>query len=133
MTVTGPRITTLLEQITALALGTPAVSRSMIPRELNQATAAKLLPAFQRAVILAVAGTDRYEALHPEPEGGPRPPICVRCGINGSATIDDARLSGYCLERGHTPFGAGSGTSWERAVTRYQTQKMLWEAQRRQD
>lgn len=133
VTVTGPRITTLLEQLTALALGTPAGSRSMIPRELDQATAAKLLPTFQRAVILAVAGTDRYEALHPEPEDGPRPPICVRCGINGSATIDDARLSGYCLEHGHTPFGAGSSTSWDHAVTRYETQKMLWEARRRQD
>ena len=133
VTVTGPRITTLLEQLTALALGTPAGSRSMIPRELDQATAAKLLPTFQRAVILAVAGTDRYEALHPEPEDGPRPPICVRCGINGSATIDDARLSGYCLEHGHTPFGAGSSTSWDHAVTRYETQKALWEARRGRD
>ena len=133
VTVTGPRITTLLEQLTALALGNPDISRSMVPRDLDQRAAARLLPSFQLAVILAAAGTDRYEALHPEPEDGPRPPICVRCGINGSATIDDARLSGYCLEHGHTPFGAGSSTSWDHAVTRYETQKMLWEARRRQD
>ncbi|MEX5235984.1 hypothetical protein [Kocuria arenosa] len=128
VTVTGPRIARLLERITAVALGNPDVSRSMIPRDLDQRAAARLLPSFQRAVILATAGTDRYEALHPEPEDGPRPPICVRCGINGSATIDDARLSGYCLEHGHTPFGAGSGTTWDQAVTRYETQKTLWEA-----
>jgi hypothetical protein len=132
VTVTGPRITTLLEQLTALTLGNLDVSRSMIPRNLDQRAAARLLPSFQRAVILAAAGTDRYEALHPEPDDGPKPPICVRCGINGVSTSDDSRLSGWCLEHGHSPFGAGAETTWEQAETRYETQLALWEVRRRQ-
>lgn len=133
VTVTGPRITMLLEQLTFLALGTAGAPRTLLPPELDRATAESLLPVFQRAVILAVAGTDRYESLYPEPEDGPRHPICVRCGVNGGSTPDDTRISGWCMEHGHAPFGAGTSTTWDQAVARYETQRTLWEARRQQD
>lgn len=131
--VTGPRLTMMLEQLTHLAMGVSGAPRTLLPPGFDQAGALGLLPVFQRAVILATAGTDRYESLYPSPEGGPRPPICVNCGINGGSTSDDARFSGWCLEHGHTPFGSGSGTSWEQAVTRYETQRSLWESRQRRD
>lgn len=120
--VSGPRLSMLLEQLTHLALGVAGAPRTLLPPEVDQVEAVALLPVFQRAALLAAAGNDRYETLYPSPEGGPRPPICVRCGINGGSTVDDARISGWCLEHGHAPFGAGTGTTWEQTVARYETQ-----------
>ncbi|HEY9334655.1 MAG TPA: hypothetical protein VIQ79_09540, partial [Kribbella sp.] len=77
--------------------------------------ASELLPAFQRAVMYAAAGSDRAERLD-EDEDGVDPVLCVRCNL-GSVYTGHVTRSEDCEQHGHQPFGyAGNWASAEDAV-----------------
>lgn len=80
--------------------------------------ARQLLPSLQRAIILATAGTDRYEIVVTDPDVDEPEPLCVNCN-EGSPYHQQVTISARCTDHGHTPFGQFDGTSWEKAIARH--------------
>lgn len=128
----GGDVGAFLAQLTARALGTApgGEEASLLPAFITTATARELLPAVQQAVILAGAGTDKYERLFPDPDEGPPAPLCAKCW-------EGSYFSGYplgstsCQEYGHHPFGVREGLSWEAARESYNWHRARWERHRR--
>lgn len=131
----GEEIGMFLTRVTQRAIGDatdahdPGYGREL-PGFLTTTVAAGLLPALQQAVILAVAGTERYERIYPD-DGPPLEPLCVRCD-QGTGFSPGPVAHPWCEQHGHEPFGwrAGHG-SWDRAQAAYRQDTARWE--RRQD
>lgn len=132
----GPELGNLLRIVTNLAAGhderggvsSPALVASRAPVAVRGTTgrrflvgaheALELLPALTRAVILATAGQDRYDRVVPD-DARTLPPTCVYCGEGAGDSVDASTISGWCLEHGHTPFGARPFVSWDHARQDY--------------
>ncbi len=102
----------VLDESAALALGSTPTGG--LPRFMNATRARRLLPAFQKAVLLAAAGSDRYERLAPDEDDAPAEPLCVNCH-KGSPYAATETWSEWCQTYGHTPFGQNGGR-WDLAV-----------------
>lgn len=106
---------------------TPVIAAGMqLPAFLKPAVARVLLPVFQKASFLAIAGTDRYDRTFPDPDDGPRPPYCARCNL-GTIYTPDAMESAWCQEYGHIPFGTADRTSWAASTAHYERRRRWWE------
>lgn len=111
----GTDLGRVLEQLTDVAL-TPAGQAPPAPVHrlgwLTVTEAKQLLPSFQRAVVLAAAGSNRYEALLEQP--GDAPEFCTTCGEGEIYTPSECRTpqhpdascarTAWCDQYGHTWF-----------------------------
>ncbi len=95
-----------------------------LPPFMRPPVARALLPVFQRAMVLAIAGTDRFERTFPDSDGPPKPPLCVRCD-EGTIYTTGAPPNPWCDKYGHTPYGVAHGTSWAAATTHYE-RRLRW-------
>ena len=124
---------TFLEVLTAHALsddaGDPLAgvveAPAPLPFWLSPGQARQLLPAFQKAVLLAGSGTDRYERLLPDDDAPPAEPLCVTCGKGTGYTAGETR-SEWCEQYGHTPFGQ-TDIGWDAAVQLHAGRRAWWE------
>lgn len=106
----GPDLGRFLAAVTELALGV-AQAGVVLPPEMRQDDAAAVLPALQRAVLLAAAGTDRFDIL--TGAGDAPGQLCVYCD-EGTDYTRPGRVSTWCEEHGHAPFGARwDGQRWK--------------------
>jgi hypothetical protein len=124
----GPEIGEFLTQVTARAAGQePEPGQTYgatLPPFVTQPVAQSLLPTLQRAVTLAVAGTDRYERIFPDPHSVPPVPYCISC--NEGTSFDRRVLpSAWCDEFGHQAFGMGV-TNWSIAQTIHDLHLERW-------
>ncbi len=117
LSLVGAHLGRLLEETTSRALGGPAVERPVLPRFVTTAQAVELVPVVQRAVLLAVAGEDRYQRVEVEPDTDPEDVLCVHCN-EGSVFDQTVTISERCTEHGHTPFGYATDTTWDQAQAR---------------
>ena len=132
----GPKVGEFLTAVTAQALGdTPGkVGYEELPRFLTAEVARDLLPALQHAVLLALAGGDRFERIFPDREEQPPKPLCARCNL-GSFYTSVPTTSQWCEQHGHRAFGI-SASRWEHAQEMYQLDLDRWkraDARRRED
>lgn len=128
----GPEIGSFLCQITSRAFDDQApapAAGEALPAFISPRAARTLLPALQQAVILATAGTDRYDRTFPDEDEAPAEPLCVRCQL-GTFYTPGALPSEWCEQHGHTPFGMGSDTRWSTAQELYQIRRERWDRQR---
>jgi hypothetical protein len=124
----GPKLGQFLTAVTAKALGdTPGkVGYEELPRFLTAEVARRMLPDLQSAVLLALAGTDRFERTFPDnDEHRPAEPLCVRCNL-GSDYTSVPTSSDWCEQYGHRAFGIASDR-WEFAQEMYQLDLQRWE------
>lgn len=129
----GGDVGAFLAQLTARALNTPSDesgSSPLLPAFITAAAARELLPAVQRAVILAGSGTDKYERLFPDDEDGPAAPLCATCW-EGSYFSGYPLGSDWCQQHGHRPFGMHEDLSWQAAQESYNWHRARWERRRR--
>jgi hypothetical protein len=136
--LTGADIGAFLAAVTARAVGGPkpeihrhpdwdAWSPSDLPGWCTQQVARDLLPALQRAVLLAVAGTDRFDRTYYAQEEGPHEPLCANCN-EGSDYTPTGPAS--CAEYGHSAFGARNPNfRWAPAQERYTWARERWQQQ----
>lgn len=123
----GRRVGQFLAAVTAKALGgAPGkVGYEELPHFLTAQVARSMLPALQSAVLLALAGTDRYERTFPDDgEHYPPAPLCVRCNL-GSDYASAPTTSSWCEQYGHSPFGTALDR-WESAQEAYQLDLDRW-------
>ncbi|WP_182112870.1 hypothetical protein [Actinotalea sp. JY-7876] len=85
--------------------------------QLTRDDARLIAASVQQAVLLAAAGTDRYDRIHVDPDDSPAEALCSSCSL-GSPYTGAVTISERCLEHGHQPFGERSGVSWADAVRR---------------
>lgn len=109
----GEELGELLTRITTRALGlTPVGGQLYLPDWMTtEQTARVLLPVLQRAVVLAAAGTDRYERTFTNPAEEPLGPLCTRCG---HGPWNPKFTSSECEVRGHHAYGRATG-DWSTA------------------
>lgn len=122
----GPDLGAWLDALTTRAFepdpaGAPTAP---LPPFVTPAVARGLLPAFQRAVTLAVGGTDRFERVFPDSEDAPAEPLCVRCN-KGSGFSPPMP----CDQVGHTPFGSRYAR-WNTAEEVHTHDVRRWETRR---
>lgn len=121
----GTDVGLLLDKASKLVAGTSATGHATVRGSRGQVLvieadeAAFLLPVLTRAVLLAVAGQERYERVATGFE--PQPPRCVNCGAGSFSTPESSALNGWCLEYGHSPFGTPANTTWDQAERDYAT------------
>lgn len=105
-----------------------------VPHWVTSHVARSILPAFQAAVLLAAAGTDRHERILVDRENGEplAEPICVRCDV-GRIWAGAVATSTWCEQHGHTPFGMITTVwetprplTWQAARERHQAQRDRW-------
>jgi hypothetical protein len=125
----GPQLGRFLSEVTELALGRAVPGRLLVP-ELFAYQAQWVLPSLQRAVLLAGAGTDRFERLVAEPDEVPAAPLCTTCSL-GSDYSALRTASAWCTEHGHSPFGEYMGKAWAAATELHEVRLESWEARRR--
>jgi len=104
----GVRMGALLDAVTTLALGSGESYVRVRPTRgqplvIADDEAVGLLPFLQRAVALAIGGTDRFERVWPD-DDAPVEPLCVHCN-QGSPYHQAVTISAWCNEYGHHPFG----------------------------
>ncbi len=136
----GSHLGRLLQLVTGLALGTDGSPNRLIRGTAGRAVgigvdeAGNLLPLLTKAVLLAVAGEDRYERTIAT-DAQARQPRCVHCGAGASDAVEEAVISGWCLEHGHTPFGTRPFTSWQTAQSEYANRRtdLAWRSERDDD
>lgn len=128
----GAQLGRLLEETTRRALGNePGVDPAqdlVLPASITGAQAGELLPNLQRAVLLAVAATERYERVGVEPGERPADVLCVDCN-QGSTFHQVVTISEKCSQYGHTPFGYPTGTTWDQAQRRAGAAQRRWESE----
>ncbi len=105
------------------------VRRDGPPSWATTAVARDLLPAFQSAVLLAAAGTEKHERVMVDDEFEPPEVMCARCDVASPYANADA-TSAYCAEHGHRPFGY-LWRSWDDAVEARGREVATWEFRRR--
>ena len=122
----GPKVGEFLAAVTARAIGGTAgkVGYEELPRFITAEVARTMLPALQSAVLLALAGTDRYERIFPDDQR-PSAPLCVRCNL-GSDYASVPGVSQWCQQYGHRPFGT-SAPRWDNVQEMYQLDLARWE------
>lgn len=130
----GTDLGQLLTEVTGLATGLAPTGRrpetaALVPVWLDERLARLLLPGLQKAVVLAGAGTDRYEQLLVDEDESPPEPLCVDCG-EGSPFHQAVTVSERCTEHGHTPFGHREHTTWDAAQRLYASNRKWWETRR---
>ena len=127
----GPEIGEFLSEVTGRALGAdPQDSGGMrLPAFVTAAVARTLLPALQEAVLLAVAGTDRYDRTFPDQDEPPSRPLCVRCNL-GTAFSPGALPSTWCDRYGHRPYGVVT-ERWDTAQEIHQLHVERWQRDHR--
>jgi hypothetical protein len=103
-----------------------------LPPFMKPHVARALLPVFQKAVVLAVGGSERYDRVLPDQDGSPQPPFCVRCDL-GTFYTPGAMPNTWCEQYGHTPFGTADGTSWEAATAHYERRRRWWDQDRERE
>lgn len=132
-TFTGAGMWSLLQAVTALAAGRSGQSALRIsgasgaPLIVTRDEAQHLLGALTEAVVLAIAGSERYERVvqaADEQDLSPAEPLCVKCN-EGSPYSHAVTISSWCSEYGHSPFGVQEGVSWSRAAADYERQRRL--------
>ncbi|VTR77232.1 hypothetical protein [Cellulomonas hominis] len=127
----GDRLFAVLAHVTQAVLEQVPVDLPGLYR-LSAEECRALLPQLQKAVLLAAAGTDRYERLTSEPDQPPTEPLCVNCR-QGSPLADGVTISSSCLEYGHHPFAYPAGTTWEEAQETYRRDLLWWQTNHDRD
>lgn len=133
----GPQIGEFLDKVTdrALSVDEKRPGHITLPSFLTEPVARTILPALQRATILATAGTDKFDrTYHPDPDEAPHAPLCVRCGF-GTYYTPGAMQSDWCDQHGHKAYGTATGR-WETAQEMHDMAYARWErdlARRRHD
>jgi hypothetical protein len=125
----GAAIGEFLDRVTsrALSLDQDGPRRTLLPPFVTVDVARALLPALQRAVVLATAGTDRYERVFPDSQEPPAEPLCARCHL-GTPYASTPTTSDWCAQYGHRPFGSLTD-QWDFAQERYRLDKSRWARQ----
>ncbi|WP_432976763.1 hypothetical protein [Dactylosporangium sp. CA-233914] len=126
----GTDLGQFLAQIIDRALDTDPVRPGGIrlPTFITGAVAAVLLPALQRATILAIGGSDRYERTFPDTDEAPAGPLCVRCNL-GTGYSPGALPSTWCEQHGHRAYGVRS-RRWELARRAHDHDLAMWKWER---
>lgn len=110
--VAGARVAEMLADITTGVLGNETTAWVGGLGLLTVEQCRALLPAAQKAIALAVGGTDRYERVYTVLEArGDLPALCVDCN-QGSDFAEKVTISSQCIEFGHHPFGVGPDARW---------------------
>lgn len=113
--VAGARLAEMLSDVTAAAIGTEPSAWVRGLGLLSGEQCRALLLQAQKAVVLATAGTDRYDRVYVDEDAvGPLGQLCVDCN-QGSDFSGQVSISSRCVEFGHHPFGVGPGTRWNDA------------------
>ncbi len=112
--VAGSRLAEMLGDVTEAVLSNDPFPRVRGLGLLSAPQCRALLPQLQKAVMLAVSSTDRYERIYDE--GTPlavarRPQLCVNCN-QGSDYSGQVTISSRCSQFGHRPFGTGPDARW---------------------
>lgn len=125
----GPELGDLLTLVTCKALGTtpaaPLGTRTTLPPFFTQPVAVAILPSLQRAVALAIGGTDRFDRTYTDPEDSPHAPLCARCNL-GTFYTPGALPSDWCEQHGHQPYGMATNR-WATATSVYEIQRARWD------
>lgn len=131
-TLAGDQLGRLLTAFTHYALtgARPETDANLIPANVTLDEARETLTVVQQAVILASAGTDRFERIYPDGEASPAPPLCESCSHGTDFSAVETH-SEWCDEYGHTPFGFPAVTSWEQAQAWHKDRSDRWEWQQR--
>lgn len=112
--VAGPMMGALVDQVLAVATGTPPprtpTALQPLVEALDQTRAVELLPVVVRALSLAAAGEDRYDRTWPS-EGLDVEPLCANCN-QGTGYAQTVTISEWCMHHGHRPFGQPGG-AWQ--------------------
>lgn len=106
-----------------------ARGRDGVPSWVTSAIARDLLPAFQSAVLLAAAGTEKHERILVDEDDRPPEVICARCDVASPYAEADA-TSAWCDEHGHRPFGYVYDL-WDGALGSREVKVSSWEFRRR--
>lgn len=123
--VEGPELGAMLRSLTALALAASGDALGQVDGlwVMTAAQARAVLPAMQSAVVLAAAGTERYErVLELADPVQPLAPICVHCEEFHGYADRNPSPNPWCGEHGHDPFGEQPpkrGDGWLAAQQRY--------------
>ncbi|MFI5497304.1 hypothetical protein [Actinoplanes sp. NPDC051859] len=122
----GSQVVQFLAAVTARALCDIAgrVGHEDLPAFLTPDVARGLLPTLQKAVLLTLAGSDRYERVFPDDGRAPAEPLCIRCH-KGSFFPYLAISSEWCEQFGHRAFGT-SLERWEEAHEAYRLNREGW-------
>lgn len=123
--VEGQGLGEMLRSLTALALSMDADGWGHVDGLwlMTPEQARAVLPAVQSAVVLATAGTERFERVLEAPDPvQPMSPICVHCEEFHGYADRNPSPNPWCAEHGHDPFGAKPsqrGDGWVAAQQRY--------------
>ncbi len=123
--VEGRELGEMLRSLTELALScdVDAVAQVAGLWVMTAVQARSVLPAMQSAVVLAAAGTERYERLLERLDPVQAlAPICAHCEEFHSFADRNPSPSPWCAEHGHDPFGEQpprSGNGWVAAQQRH--------------
>lgn len=131
----GEQLGRALVEVTTLALTEVALPmleerRRLLPQWFTTGMAHQVLPALQRAVVQAAAGTDRYERVFTETDEKPAEPLCVHCN-HGTYSSSEETRSAWCEEYGHAAFGFDPDLSWEGAQESHRHAVDGWEFRQR--
>lgn len=134
----GPELGGWLTLVTDLALGIPTGPDRLrlvddwgypvqLPAFITARVAREILPALQRAVVEATAGTDRFERTFRTADVPPADPLCVICGKGSPYASQALTLSRYCDQHGHRPYGYPAVTGWATAQDSYWERRTSWD------
>ncbi len=133
----GPAIGTFLQEVTTRALASPEgradddPGDETLPSFITTPVARQLLPHLQQAVVLATAGSDRFDRIFPE-DDRPQRPLCAYCH-EGSMSTSAKTISPWCTEHGHQAFGIDTDTTWGLAQVNYKHEREQWDRRKRVD
>jgi hypothetical protein len=129
ITLHGPKLGAWLDRVTARALGTDTTPPdTVLPRFATEARAREILPSLQKAVALALAGTDRFERTWPDRDEAPAAPLCVRCSLGSDFSNTSGMVSPWCEQYGHNPFG--TSYTWDQAQEAHQLDQDRYDRRR---
>jgi hypothetical protein len=127
----GSDITAVLDQVTALALGSRGSPEEEAVRGfgmIRRDEAQQLLPALIRAAIEAASSVEKYDAMvRRGPEDPPAELFCHVCGYGTRLSAQDSEWPSRCDERGHRAFGGREDEMWEQAAERHRREMSRWQ------
>lgn len=129
-TLYGPQLGDFLDAVTRQAIHTDDTRPGAhpLPAFLTPKVARGLLPRLQQAVLLAVAGGDRFDRTYPDRDDPPPRPLCVRCAT-GTLFTTESTHSTWCDQYGHRAYGVVTH-SWEYAHELHERRLRRWESRR---